>query len=297
MSAPIQIRRCEAHFGWKVKGRFFGIWGLGLERYGKMKTHLFQSSRYDILTGFKVAIYIFFLERNSRHQHPSFPMPFSQRNTWKTQVAIAACNALGFIFVYFGVFGWAACVLGIVAASMACCVCCQCCNAKMDTEVTVVQQTPVMPIAVGQPVGPAWGLGELTKMLGNCIFFLRFQSVVSQVCTGSKILEKILKTRRKWLLFDKETSGKIISHEVSSRRRQFLQRLWVCGVLKLYWLFSYPKVKKTHQLSMAFPRKRIQSYVFGGILPLHEMGIPTKTFQKEVATGGTKRAEPWGGQR
>ena len=71
------------------------------------------------------------------------------------EVAIAACNALGFIFVYFGVFGWAACVLGIVAASMACCVCCQCCNAKMDTEVTVVQQTPVMPIAVGQPVGPA----------------------------------------------------------------------------------------------------------------------------------------------
>jgi len=77
------------------------------------------------------------------------------KETPKTQVAIAACNALGFIFVYFGVFGWAACVLGIVAASMACCVCCQCCNAKMDTEVTVVQQTPVMPIAVGQPVGPA----------------------------------------------------------------------------------------------------------------------------------------------
>ena len=32
------------------------------KRYVKIKTHLFQSSRYDILTGFKVAIYIFFLE-------------------------------------------------------------------------------------------------------------------------------------------------------------------------------------------------------------------------------------------
>ena len=89
MSAPIQIRRCEAHFGWKVKGRFFGIWGLGLERYGKMKTHLFQSSRYDILTGFKVAIYIFLLERNSRHQHPSFPCPFPKETPeklrWQSQ--------------------------------------------------------------------------------------------------------------------------------------------------------------------------------------------------------------------
>ncbi|CAL1146536.1 unnamed protein product [Cladocopium goreaui] len=66
-------------------------------------------------------------------------------------VALSACQALGVIFVYLGVFGWLACVLGIVAASMACCVCCQCCNAKLDTEVIAVQQTPVVPIVVGQP--------------------------------------------------------------------------------------------------------------------------------------------------
>ena len=44
----------------------------------------------------------------------------------------ATCNALGFLVVYIGAFGWAACVLGIVAASLGCCVCCQCCNAKLD---------------------------------------------------------------------------------------------------------------------------------------------------------------------
>eukprot|EP00435_Cladocopium_sp_Y103_P029111 s2395_g7.t1 len=36
-----------------------------------------------------------------------------------------ACQTLGIIFVYLVVFGWAACVLGIVGASLACCVCCQ----------------------------------------------------------------------------------------------------------------------------------------------------------------------------
>ncbi|OLP84968.1 S-formylglutathione hydrolase [Symbiodinium microadriaticum] len=44
----------------------------------------------------------------------------------------ATCNALGFLVVYIGAFGWAACVLGIVAASLGCCVCCQCCKAKLD---------------------------------------------------------------------------------------------------------------------------------------------------------------------
>lgn len=171
-------------------------------------------------------------------------MPFSQRNTWKTQVAIAACNALGFIFVYFGVFGWAACVLGIVAASMACCVCCQCCNAKMDTEVTVVHQTPVMPIAVGQPVGPAWGLVELTKMLGklhegsgpeSLLIRIFFWEVSNRGFAKFAPVPNI-KNSPKMASFYKEKSGKFISHEalsVSSRRRQFLQRLWVCGALKL----------------------------------------------------------------
>mmetsp|Transcript_20430 Transcript_20430/g.34032 ORF Transcript_20430/g.34032 Transcript_20430/m.34032 type:complete len:169 (+) Transcript_20430:31-537(+) len=44
------------------------------------------------------------------------------------------CQTLGIIFVYLVVFGWAACILGIVGASMACCVCCQCCKAKLDEE-------------------------------------------------------------------------------------------------------------------------------------------------------------------
>ena len=65
-----------------------------------------------------------------------------------------ACNLLGVIFVYFVVFGWAACVLGIVGASLACCVCCQCCKAKLD-DPTVQQQAP--PVVVGSP---AWSSVE-----------------------------------------------------------------------------------------------------------------------------------------
>ncbi|CAE7566727.1 ESD [Symbiodinium natans] len=44
----------------------------------------------------------------------------------------SVCNALGFLVVYIGAFGWATCVLGIVAAALGCCVCCGCCKAKMD---------------------------------------------------------------------------------------------------------------------------------------------------------------------
>lgn len=56
------------------------------------------------------------------------------------------CQALGIIFVYMVVFGWAACVLGIVGASLACCVCCQCCKAKLD-DPAVKQGAP--PVVVG----------------------------------------------------------------------------------------------------------------------------------------------------
>eukprot|EP00434_Breviolum_minutum_P029724 symbB.v1.2.026278.t1/scaffold2613.1/size83683/1 len=48
------------------------------------------------------------------------------------QVMLDGCNILGFIFAYTVAFGWVAVVLGIVAASLACCVCCQCCKAKLD---------------------------------------------------------------------------------------------------------------------------------------------------------------------
>ncbi|CAK9000382.1 unnamed protein product [Durusdinium trenchii] len=52
----------------------------------------------------------------------------------------ALCNALGFIIVYLGAYGWAAIVLGIVGASLSCCVCCGCCKAKMDqSQVTTTQ--------------------------------------------------------------------------------------------------------------------------------------------------------------
>ena len=44
----------------------------------------------------------------------------------------AACNIVAFFVVYIGAFGWAACVLGIVASSLGCCVCCGCCKANMN---------------------------------------------------------------------------------------------------------------------------------------------------------------------
>ena len=53
---------------------------------------------------------------------------------------------LGIVFVYMVGFGWAACVLGIVGASLACCVCCQCCKAKLD-DPWVKQGAP--PVVVG----------------------------------------------------------------------------------------------------------------------------------------------------
>eukprot|EP00435_Cladocopium_sp_Y103_P025071 s2395_g6.t1 len=54
-----------------------------------------------------------------------------------------ACQTLGIIFVYLVVFGWAACVLGIVGASLACCVCCQCCKAKLDDPAVKQGAPPV----------------------------------------------------------------------------------------------------------------------------------------------------------
>ena len=63
------------------------------------------------------------------------------------EVMLDGCNVLGFIFAYTVAFGWVACVLGIVAAALACCVCCQCCKAKLDEP--DVQQKP--PVVVGQP--------------------------------------------------------------------------------------------------------------------------------------------------
>ena len=63
-----------------------------------------------------------------------------------SQIWASACQTLGIIFVYLVVFGWAACVLGIVGASLACCVCCQCCKAKLD-DPAVKQGAP--PVVVG----------------------------------------------------------------------------------------------------------------------------------------------------
>ena len=63
-----------------------------------------------------------------------------------SQIWASACQTLGIIFVYLVVFGWAACVLGVVGASLACCVCCQCCKAKLD-DPWVKQGAP--PVVVG----------------------------------------------------------------------------------------------------------------------------------------------------
>ena len=72
---------------------------------------------------------------------------YNQCSAEDKEVMLDACNFLGFIFAYTVALGWVACVLGIVAASLACCVCCQCCKAKLDEP--VVQQKP--PVVVGQP--------------------------------------------------------------------------------------------------------------------------------------------------
>jgi len=43
-----------------------------------------------------------------------------------------ACHALGILIVYFGGYGWAAVILGIVAASLSCCILCGCCKMKEE---------------------------------------------------------------------------------------------------------------------------------------------------------------------
>ncbi|CAK9071356.1 S-formylglutathione hydrolase, partial [Durusdinium trenchii] len=62
----------------------------------------------------------------------------------------ALCNAVGFIIVYLGAWGWAAIVLGIVGASLGCCVCCGCCKAKMDPPPAPVGQVQQVQV-VGTP--------------------------------------------------------------------------------------------------------------------------------------------------
>jgi len=63
------------------------------------------------------------------------------------------CNALGFLVVYIGAFGWAACVLGIVAASLGCCVCCQCCKAKLDDGPKGQPGQPTVVVGAVQQAG------------------------------------------------------------------------------------------------------------------------------------------------
>ena len=47
---------------------------------------------------------------------------------WKAHMAQWVCPQWGIIYVYVFVFGWAACILGIVGVNLACCVCCVCCT-------------------------------------------------------------------------------------------------------------------------------------------------------------------------
>ncbi|CAK9117271.1 unnamed protein product [Durusdinium trenchii] len=61
--------------------------------------------------------------------------------------AAKICATLGAFVVYIGAYGWLACVLGIVAASLGCCVCCECCRAKLD-ESERMRQVGGNPMAV-----------------------------------------------------------------------------------------------------------------------------------------------------
>merc|ERR1719433_102456 len=51
------------------------------------------------------------------------------------------CNAMGFFVTYTVGFGWIPLVLGIVAASLACCICCQCCALKQEKSDTTSSGT------------------------------------------------------------------------------------------------------------------------------------------------------------
>eukprot|EP00930_Biecheleria_cincta_P021782 TRINITY_DN1603_c0_g1_i3.p1 TRINITY_DN1603_c0_g1~~TRINITY_DN1603_c0_g1_i3.p1 ORF type:complete len:189 (+),score=34.31 TRINITY_DN1603_c0_g1_i3:58-624(+) len=68
--------------------------------------------------------------------------------------ATDAMNALGILIAYLAAFGWAAIILGIVAAALGCCICCKCCKMKDDPVVPLVAavaanaQPPV--VVVGQ---------------------------------------------------------------------------------------------------------------------------------------------------
>lgn len=55
-------------------------------------------------------------------------------NKTTRQVLEEGCGALGIIVVYLAAYGWAAVILGIVAASLSCCILCGCC--KMKEEAT-----------------------------------------------------------------------------------------------------------------------------------------------------------------
>lgn len=58
--------------------------------------------------------------------------PFNQNKTHREGLS-DACAALGILLVYIGGHGWAAIVLGIVAASLSCCILCGCCKMKEET--------------------------------------------------------------------------------------------------------------------------------------------------------------------
>ena len=97
----------------------------------------------------------------------------------------ATCNALGFLVVYIGAFGWAACVLGIVAASLGCCVCCQCCKAKLDDGPK--QGQPAVVVGAVQQAGTrcrgcgSRALAFETCVMGSCSGMMRH---AEQFCCG-----------------------------------------------------------------------------------------------------------------
>lgn len=58
------------------------------------------------------------------------PDPWNQDGKTVRQQFDDACGALGVLLVYLAGYGWAAVVLGIVAAALSCCILCGCCKMK-----------------------------------------------------------------------------------------------------------------------------------------------------------------------
>ena len=136
-----------------------------------------------------------------------------------------ACNFLGFIFAYTVAFGWVACVLGIVAASLACCVCCQCCKAKLDEP--VVQQKP--PVVVGQP---AW------SSFAN----QRWKLVGSGLQANLRAAKHVLKSKDSSKFLNRSRRPKVLCFRIIGAEKRFARgakEMWCAHLFYLIPFYSH----------------------------------------------------------